>query len=289
MDPVEKLFRELPSPAADRAALDQDGRPDELRIRRAFESFLPHKSCDPDHKFLTMLVSMKPFETDSLRLLSGLGYLALSKPRILDDGSAKSEQLKYHAWISQGRKDIDNPFEKEKQPEGQRVDLPKQSHAYLPAELVNPEICANCAKPNAKSSCAGCLVKLDDHVVMKTAYCNKACQAQHWEQHKPQCLGRRKVVRAVSLLYDLFVMFQKKAGVKKQIRGVTEKRGIRNILHLDNPVWALQGKPFVCNFQTGTLSEEQELAVLFLFENQQILSICHGLLSLLLLRERTLR
>ncbi|KAI0543246.1 hypothetical protein GGR58DRAFT_519379 [Xylaria digitata] len=82
---------------------------------------------------------------------------------------------------------------------------------------------------------------------MKTAYCNKVCQTQHWEEHKSQCLGRRKVCRAVSLIYDLFVMFQNKAWIDKQITGITEKQ------------------------------------VLFDSECQQLLCTCQGLVKLLLL------
>ncbi|KAI0512793.1 hypothetical protein F5B22DRAFT_637597 [Xylaria bambusicola] len=265
MDPVEKVFRDLPSPDADQATQDQHGEYDQQRYKQVFMSFRSSRSQDPDRELVEKYVRALSESLDATTLRSELGRLALEKPQILDDGSMKSQQLKYHAWISQGRKDEAYPFK------------PK-------TKLTDTKICANCAKPNAKAACSGCRVELDGHVVMKIAYCDKDCQAQHWEQHKSQCLGRRKVCRAVSLLYDLFAMFQKKASNDKQVTGIVEKHGITNILHGEPNDWALQGKHFVCNFPVEMApTEEHALAVLFDSECQQVFSTCQGLVSLFLL------
>ncbi|TGJ79787.1 hypothetical protein E0Z10_g8975 [Xylaria hypoxylon] len=240
------------------------------------------RSRDSDPVFLAMWA--KCFTQDSTTLRSELGRFALDKPQIPDNGSAKSQQLKYHAWISHGRKDEEHPFNNKEYPERQQVDLPEGGHAFLPAKLTDSKICANCAKPDTEAACSGCLVEVDSHVVMKTAYCNKACQTQHWKEHKSQCLGRRKVCRAVSLLYDLFVMFQKKASIDKQVTGIAEKQGITNILYGQPDEWAFQGKPFVSRFPSGMApSEEHALAALFDSECQQLLSTCHGVVDLLLI------
>ncbi|KAH8157110.1 hypothetical protein CIB48_g11141 [Xylaria polymorpha] len=242
MEPVEKLFRALPSPAADQATLDQLGAWDEAHFGRVFLSFFPSSSRDPDRE-------------RSLRSESKPSPRPMSLQRCA---------LKYHAWISHGRKDEEHPFKNTECSEGQPVDLPKDGHAFLPAKLTDPKICANCAKPDTDAACSGCLVNMDSHVVMKTTCCNKACQTQHWKEHKSQCLGRRKVCRAVSLLYDLFAMFQKKAWIDEQVVGITEKQGITKIIHHQLDEWALQGKPFVCCFPSGIApSEEHALAVLF--------------------------
>ncbi|KAI1752258.1 hypothetical protein F4782DRAFT_546948 [Xylaria castorea] len=284
MDPIEKLFRDLPSPEADRVALDQYGTWDQAHFSRVFASFYPFQSCDPDHKFVATCAKSFLETQNSATLRSELGRFALDKLQIPDDGSAKSQQLKYHVWMSQGRKDEEYPFKNKECSEGQRVDLPEGSHAFLPAKLTDPKICANCAKPDIEAACSGCLVELDSHVVMKTAYCNKACQTQHWKEHKSQCLERKKICRAVSLMYDLFVTFQKKAWIDKQVVGITEKQGITNIIHDQPDEWAFQGKPFVCCFPSGLApSEEHALAVLFDSECQQLLSTCQGLVALLLL------
>ncbi|KAI0452459.1 hypothetical protein F5B21DRAFT_526874 [Xylaria acuta] len=283
MDPIEKLFRDLPSPAADQAALDQDGTWDQVHFGQVFKSFSPSQSRDPDREVFAKWAK-SPETQNPVTLRSELGRFALDKARIPDDGSAKSQQLMYHAWIFQGRKDEEYPFKDKERSGEQRVELPKGGHAFLPAKLTDPKICANCAKPDAKAACGGCLVKLDSHVVMKTAYCNKACQTQHWNEHKSQCLGRRKVCRAVSLIYDLFVMFQKKAWIDKQIVGIAEKQGVTNIIHGQPDEWAFQGRPFVCRFPSGMApSEEHALAVLLDSECQQLLSTCQGLVKLLLL------
>ncbi|KAK5636979.1 hypothetical protein RRF57_012691 [Xylaria bambusicola] len=284
MDPVEKIFRDLPSPAADQAAQDQYGEWDQQRFRQVFGSIRSSSSQDPDRELIAKCAMALSESGDATTLRSELGRLALEKPQIQDDGSMKSQQLKYHAWISRGRKDEEYPFKPKGSLEEQQVDLTKVNHAFLPAKLTDPKICANCAKPNAQSACSGCLVELDSHVVMKMAYCDKACQTQHWEHHKPQCLGRRKVCRAISLLYDLFVMFQKKAWIEKQVTGIVEKNGITTILHGETNEWALQGKPFICNFPSDMApSEQHALAVLFDSECQQLFSTCQGLVSLLLL------
>ncbi|TRX91305.1 hypothetical protein FHL15_007727 [Xylaria flabelliformis] len=264
MDPVEKLFQDLPSPAADKAALDQHGIWDEAHFKQAFESFFPSKSRDPDRQFLEKCAQAFSKTGNHEALRSELGRLALDTPQIPNDGSAKSRQLKYHAWISQGRKDEEYPFKNKENSEGEQLDLPKNDHAFLPAKLTDPKTCANCGKPDVEAACSGCLVTLDSHIVMKTAYCDKACQTQHWKEHKSQCLGRKKICRAVSLIYDLF--------------------GITNILHDEPDEWAYQGKPFVCRFPSDMASsEEHALAVLLDSECQQLLSTCKGLVNLLLL------
>ncbi|KAI0857176.1 hypothetical protein F4860DRAFT_528284 [Xylaria cubensis] len=284
MDPVEKLFKDLPSPAADKAALDQHGIWDEAHFKQAFESFFPSQSRDPDRQFIAKCAHAFSKTGNHEALRSELGRLALDTPQIPNDGSAKSQQLKYHAWISQGRKDEDYPFKNKENSGGQQLNLPKNDHAFLPAKLTDPQTCANCGKPDVEAACSGCLVKLDSHIVMKTAYCDKACQTQHWKEHKSQCLGRKKICRAVSLIYDLFVMFQKTAWIDKQVVGITEKQGITHILHDQPDDWAYQGKPFVCRFPSDVASsEEHALAALFDSECQQLLSTCKDLVNLLLL------
>lgn len=285
MDPVEKLFRDLPSPAADQAALDKYGTWNQAHFGQVFQSFLPSRSSDPDRKAVAKLAKSFMETQDYPMLRSEIGQFALDKPQIPDDGSAKSQQLKYHAWISQGRKDEEYPFKNKEDSKGQGVDL--AGHAFLPAKLTDPRICANCAKPGTTNACGGCLVELDCHVVMKTAYCNKDCQTQHWKEHKSQCLWRRKICRAVSLIYDFFIMVQKGAWIDKQIVSIIEKQGITTIIHSQPNEWAFQGKPFVCRFPSGMApSEEHALAVLLDSECQQLLTTFQGLVNLFLLRER---
>ncbi|KAI0103363.1 hypothetical protein GGR51DRAFT_561791 [Nemania sp. FL0031] len=280
MDPVEKLFRDLPSPAADRVAMIQNGEWDQAHFTRVIGRFSPSGSRDPDRKFLAKL--LEPQDPATLR--SQLGKLAIDKPQIPDDGSAKSQQLKYHAWIFQGRKDEEYPFKDEKLRDAQPVNQSKGGHAFLPAKLTDPKVCANCANPDTDAACGGCLLELDSHAIIKTVYCNKTCQTQHWAEHKSQCLGRRKLSRAVSLIHDLFIMFQKRAWTDKQITGIVEKQGITNIIHGEPNDWALQGKPFVRRFPSSMApSEEHALAVLLDSECQQLLTTCQGLVKLLLL------
>ncbi|GAP92684.1 putative set domain-containing protein 5 protein [Rosellinia necatrix] len=281
MDSVEKLFRDLPSPAADEAAIDASGNWDTTHFNQAVASFIPSNSRDPDREIVATWIK---HAHDAVTVRGEIGRLALDKAQIPDDGSAKSRQLRYHAWISKGRKDDDYPFNSMGGSVVESVGLPEGGHAFLPAELVDPKICANCAEPNADKACRGCLFKQDSRVVFRTVYCDKDCQAQHWEDHKLTCRGTKKLCRAALLIYDLFVIFQKMAGFEKQITGITEKQGITYIAHDQPNEWAFQGKPFLCHFQPDIApSEEHALAVLFDSECQQLMATCHDLLRLLLI------
>ncbi|KAI0433672.1 hypothetical protein F5Y09DRAFT_54640 [Xylaria sp. FL1042] len=284
MDSVEKLFQDLPSPDAERAFLDKQGEWDVLCFQRVFQSFSPSTSNDPDREAVARWVQILERSSSFATLRSEIGQFALDMPIIPDDGSAKSLQLKYHAWISQGRKDHDYPFEQKDCSSGQQDDLLKDSDGFLPAKLTDPKICANCAKPNAKTWCGGCLLVQDSHVILKTPYCNKDCQTQHWKEHKPYCLAKKKIIRAVSLIYDLFIMFEKKAWFSKQVVGITERQGTTNIIHSEPCEWEVQGKPFVRHFPSVQAPSEQHfLAALLDSECQQLLTTFDGLVDLLLL------
>ncbi|KAI0543245.1 hypothetical protein GGR58DRAFT_496704 [Xylaria digitata] len=100
MDPIEKLCRDLPSPAADRTALDLHGTWDLSHFSRALMSFRPSKSHDPVREFFAKWAKSFLETQDYATLRSELGRFALDKPQIPNDDSAKSQQLKYHAWIS---------------------------------------------------------------------------------------------------------------------------------------------------------------------------------------------
>ncbi|KAJ3563422.1 hypothetical protein NPX13_g8205 [Xylaria arbuscula] len=266
MDPVEKFFRDLPSPEADRAALDQKGDWDRDPFKQLLSTSCPFESRDPDLKIVVGLYGAFFTSLDFVTVRTALGRLALDKALIPNNGSVKSRQLKYHAWISQGRKDEEDPFNLEQSCKKQRANPVKHNHAYLPANLTEPKTCANCEKPAAMAACSGCLFKVDSHVVIKTAYCSKTCQAQHWEQHKPYCLERRKICRAVPLLYDLFVTFQKNANIEKNISAISEKHGITNVDYGDQIEPGLQGRPLFGRFPPlKAPSEEHTLAALFVF------------------------
>ncbi|KAI1280069.1 hypothetical protein F5Y07DRAFT_405659 [Xylaria sp. FL0933] len=285
MDSVEKVFHGFPSPGVERALIKRNGMWEAEDFYEAFRSFSPYNSSDPDRIFFATLAQMllkQDFTPTVIR--SEIGQFALDKHQIPNNGSAKSMQLKYHAWISQGRKDEEYPFNDKEFSAVRDGDLLKNSQGFLPDKLADTKICAHCAKPNAKYSCSDCLLVQDSHVVMKTAYCNKACQFEHWKEHKSYCHARRKVCRAVSLIYELFVMLEKKAWLRKQVNGVTEKQGITNISQAQSDEWRFQGKPFVGPFPSVKApSEEHALAALLASECQQPMTVFHNFLNALLL------
>ncbi|KAI0817799.1 hypothetical protein GGR55DRAFT_685317 [Xylaria sp. FL0064] len=284
MDSVEKLFQGFPSPGFERALIKRNGVWDAFDFDRVFGSFSPHNSNDLDRYMIARWAQMVKQGITPTVLRSEIGQFALDKYQIPNNGSAKSKQLKYHAWISQGRKDEEYPFNDDDFSAARDGDLLKNSAGFLPNKLADSKICANCAKPNAKFSCSDCLLVQDSHVVMKTPYCNKACQFEHWKEHKSYCHARRKVCRAVSLLFDLFVMLEKKAWLRKLVSGVTEKQGITNIIQDWPDDWMYRGKPFVGPFPSVKApSEEHALAALLASECQQPVTVFHNFVSVLFL------
>lgn len=90
MDPVEKLFRALPSPQDDQATQHQCGEWDQMRFRDVFMSFRSSGSQDPDRVLAAKCVKALKETGDAPTLRSELGRLALDKSQIPDDGSIKS-------------------------------------------------------------------------------------------------------------------------------------------------------------------------------------------------------
>ena len=37
--------------------------------------------------------------------------------------------------------------------------------------------------------CAGCLVRIEHHVVFEVSYCSRECHAWHWDSHRASCTG----------------------------------------------------------------------------------------------------
>ncbi|KAI1173060.1 hypothetical protein F4777DRAFT_590123 [Nemania sp. FL0916] len=286
MDPMEQFFRALPAPADDDAALQQRGTWDSAHFARVFMDFSSSQSNDPDHESIVRVTKAFQKIQESVVLRSQLGRLALDGRQIPDDNSAKSEQLRYHAWISQGRKDEEYPFERHtiKQHTGSpQTDLPKDDHAFLPAELTDPRICAYCGNSGAEDACVLCLLTIDSHVIIKTPYCDHSCQTHHRKDHLSTCQERRWLYQAVSLIHDLAAMFLKKASVGIPIENINEKQGITNVTQGGSDEVYLQGKPLIRPFPSAVApSEEHALAAMFDTGCLPILSLFQEFVKLLL-------
>ncbi|KAK8083962.1 hypothetical protein PG996_002743 [Apiospora saccharicola] len=225
MDAVEKLFRGFPDPESDERDIRDQGSSltQAAKFHAPLAAFRHTTSVDPDHARLKKHVESAISGENSMDpnfFRQKIVELALSKSDIPDDGSAKSKLLLYHRWIGQGRKDSARPF------------LPTaaslqddSSLAYLPSQLVNPYACATCGNGDAHA-CQGCLVTLDSqHVIFKTVYCSKECQAADWPKHKASCASLKMIGRAAFLIRDLFIMFQG-FNYTDRVTGVREKEGV---------------------------------------------------------------
>ncbi|KAK8140037.1 hypothetical protein PG984_000103 [Apiospora sp. TS-2023a] len=204
MDSVEKLFRGLPAPMTDDALTRRRGitHMGKDALMAHLKAFLSMSSEDPDDAYLMMRAEQCVESGECLFpefFRQSIMQLSLLKTEIPDDGSAKSQQLRYHRWIGQGRKDSDCPFP---------LTTPcVQSGAYLPNK-PNTKACVTCGKAEV-FACSGCLLKLDpQHATFKTWYCSQDCQKADRPQHKEICKSRKMVGRAAILLRDLFVLFQ---------------------------------------------------------------------------------
>ncbi|KAI1148359.1 hypothetical protein F4825DRAFT_464968 [Nemania diffusa] len=283
MDPVEKLFKALPSPSPRPTAPSQDSRWEEPGVIEAFNSFSPSESRDPDIHFITPWVKAFLQDQSASSLCANLGWFALHKPEIPDDGSEKSRHMKYYAWVAQGRKEETFPFENEETSEAQRGNLPERSHAFLPPRLTALKVCDNCAVPGAKFVCSACLLQIDSHHVISTTYCSKECQVRQRKKHRPQCLERRELYRAVSLLYDIFIMFQNETWVENSLTSISEEHGIIKAVYCPREEWPTQGKrPFALFPYNMAPSEEHGLSVLLNNKCRELQSTFYGLVDLLL-------
>lgn len=158
---------------------------------------------------------------------TNLSNFALSKYGLVDESSAKSRQLLYYKWIAQGRSDDEYPFSTRGNSKfqfgepGQR----RKSYAFLPEGLTNDRICAYCDRPGALSRCAGCQITIDSHTISGETYCGEICQKSHWPKHKSTCLARQNLYRAVSILYDIFLMVKENT-YPIQLASAQEQHGI---------------------------------------------------------------
>ncbi|KAL2212751.1 hypothetical protein CC79DRAFT_1318671 [Sarocladium strictum] len=120
--------------------------------------------------------------------------------------------------------------------EPRRVSLDAQGNIILPepqkncgnASLSDDEAygerrCAHCSSPGCNLWCSGC--DITDVGKIRTFYCTKECQTQHRPTHKVTCALRLKIGRATSILYELYMAFEK-ATCNKKIDKVVVKDGV---------------------------------------------------------------
>ncbi|KAI1327019.1 hypothetical protein F5Y16DRAFT_410546 [Xylariaceae sp. FL0255] len=284
MDPVEKLFKDLPSPDARKPGGLNLNSDVEERVKKVLGDFDSYRSIDVDRGILAtyakeFLDGKYTFEG----FMSKLGRWSVERAQTLNDGSAKSHQVKHYRWIYNGRKDEDNPVtnsaESSEQDKNTQTHI---NHAFLPPTSIHS--CASCGKTDAKAACSGCSGKLGSHVIMMVPYCDKDCQTRHWKEHKSQCRGRKMVWRAVSLIYDSFIMFQRKAYINRAIEGIVDQEGVTYVNRSPIRECAFQGRPLISSFSSvRASSEETALAALMDSECNQFLTAFHGFVKLLLL------
>ncbi|KAI0974245.1 hypothetical protein F4678DRAFT_458212 [Xylaria arbuscula] len=221
MDAVEKLFASLPD--SDNGPLANDMTAD-VNYTNALKQFVKEPaSQDPDYEYL--LAHAKKY----LKGNSAVGYvadfyfrqqlaqLAAQKLVIHKDKSHKARQLKYYRWLAQGMKAETYPFAK-RQPQEH------PSTTWI-ASLTRATTCACCGKNGANMRCPDCAFSDENHVLLKTSYCNSKCLKDHYEAHRSVCEGRRMIFRAASLLEYIFGVMQEKTYIYP-LAALVKKNGI---------------------------------------------------------------
>ncbi|KAK5624619.1 hypothetical protein RRF57_000335 [Xylaria bambusicola] len=200
MDPVEKLFCSLADPEGSSVT---DSVNAGNKLTAALEEFINGPpSKDPDYQYL-LNHAQKSFikgVSTVTYFRQQLAHLAAQKPISRKDKSFKARQLKYHRWFAYGMKTETYPFEKRK-PVG------PASTARIAAR-ISPRACAACGNPGANMRCSDCSLSDEEHILEKTAYCNKTCLQSHYSAHKKTCDCRRMVLRAASLMDNMFRAMQ---------------------------------------------------------------------------------
>jgi hypothetical protein len=82
--------------------------------------------------------------------------------------------------------------------------------------------CANCGKPHSVIWCRGCAE--NDVGQLRVFYCTKSCQEKHAAAHKQVCEARRSLVRAVSILGEVWTTFEQET-FSSNVMFVKERNG----------------------------------------------------------------
>ncbi|KAK0736243.1 hypothetical protein B0T21DRAFT_440479 [Apiosordaria backusii] len=153
------------------------------------------------------------YEYRSTWITQQLAVLALKKPPSIDDMSKKAKTLRFCLWVTCSRKEDSLP---DALPNlNAATDAVRIDHSLLPEGLLG-DSCAACGKEGATMRCTRCLIKNGascSHETIRTLYCDRQCQVQHWPKHKAECAQLMQLNRIVKLyeeeakaFFELFIL-----------------------------------------------------------------------------------
>ncbi|KAI9149985.1 hypothetical protein HJFPF1_09732 [Paramyrothecium foliicola] len=140
-------------------------------------------------------------------------------------------------------------------------------HAALPdATMDNYRKCANCLKDGCTLKCGRC--KVTGVGNFQVFYCSQECQQTHWPAHRRICRPRQQISRAVSILADVWDMFEKKTFAMdtvfvSEVNGVVHIRA--DLAKLDPRCWSgdFLFKGFAGDGFPAEVSNKVRLAILY--------------------------
>ncbi|GAP83437.2 putative set domain-containing protein 5 protein [Rosellinia necatrix] len=260
-NPVEDFFKSLVDPVTN---CEPNAPYSIYRLIDAMTVFTKQPlSDDPDHKFLLRHAkeNFGTAEVNACYFLQQVANLAVQKPANRKDKSRKAYQLKFFRWLALGMKKETFPF-----PTGVPEGLPSTTKI---SALVCTTSCAACGKSGANMRCPVCTFQDEEHVLNKTAYCNKKCAADHAVAHKRVCDNRIALYRAIKL-FDHILIAVEEASYVYPIRHVQEKGGI---LYLMDDTWdraAMTGRPIFTPLPKDQIFEKYRRAVLLWGKSKEI-------------------
>ncbi|KAI0515280.1 hypothetical protein F5B22DRAFT_196141 [Xylaria bambusicola] len=262
MDPVEKLFSSLADPEGSSVT---DSVNAGNKLTAALEEFINGPpSKDSDYQYLlnhAQKAFIKGVSTVTY-FRQQLAHLAAQKPIPRKDKSFKARQLRYHRWFAYGMKTETYPFEKRK-PAG------PASNARIAAR-VSPRACAACGRPDANMRCSDCSLSDDGHILEKTAYCNKMCLENDYKAHKKTCDCRRMVLRAASLMDNMFRAMQEATYIYA-LGKVYKKDGMVYLLDNNWDRVGITGRRLFVPFPKGVAdNKEMRLALLYWAQSEEV-------------------
>ncbi|KAI8635447.1 hypothetical protein F5Y19DRAFT_482668 [Xylariaceae sp. FL1651] len=260
--PVEKLFKSFNDPGL---TYRLDDNKDAERIIEALQVFVKEPiSEDPDHEYLLASAKSVFSRDDNIipNFRQHLIELGMQKSLQRKDKSYKARQLRYYKWVGLGRKNETYPFS--------TGNFHGLASTVRIAALVSPSSCAACGKEGANMRCPDCNFQDDEHIMEKTAYCNKNCLKDHYDTHRRTCGDRKTIYRIVSLLGQIFLVLTK-ASFMSPLSMVYETPGLLNIIWESWERPAMTGRHIFYPFPKHLVpTPELQRAVLMTNESEEI-------------------
>ncbi|KAI1470767.1 uncharacterized protein F4812DRAFT_469287 [Daldinia caldariorum] len=255
---IERLFKNLPTPTSNDRYHDPE---QDRQYNRALGIFLEEETGPSEHYYECR--KLKSIATKVLKgknphglraaFIEGLIPILLDMSTY-DETSAKSRYFAHSKWVLQGRKDED-AYECG---EGFSTDLDDgdDEYRYLPKSLTTETICRYCQREGRLFLCRDCIQAIDFHLTIRTGYCSEICETLDKEDHKPECLARRRFARGAHLMKSLLMVIETRQTILS-LESTCEEDDMIFLEEKPRYYEAMRGDPVVRQFYKEDEIEEE--------------------------------